>query len=554
MLSLISRLLNNLGYIIVIAFFFTKFESAKNIFTREKYSKKDIVILSLFFSGLAIIGTYVGITYEGSLANTRNIGVIVGGILAGPQVGIISGVIAGIHRLFIGVGEVSTIPCSIATILGGYLSGYLYKKSKGKHRYLYGFLGGFIVENLSMFLIIVFNQDKALAYKIVSNLYIPMILANAIGVSVVILIIEGIVEEKEIIAGTQARLALEIANKTLPYFKKGESLNEVCKIILEYLEAKVIVLTDEDQIIASYSESDDYKIDHTQIISESARRVLDTGKLLIANKYSEGIDFNCISKKIKSCIIAPLLQGEKTTGILKIYFDKNEHITARKKYLVIGLSQLIATQLEIRKMENLKIMARDAELKLLQAQINPHFLFNALNTTAFFVRTDVKKAREVIVDLSTYLRFNLENFSRLVPLKLELEQVRAYINIENSRFNKINSYYEIEEETKNIKVPSLIIQPLVENSIKHGILKKREGGNINIKVHKISKGCRIIIEDDGVGIDKEIIKNLDIPEIEKSVGLKNVHNRIKLLYGKGLKIERLEQGTRISFDIKETKI
>ena len=177
-------------------------------------------------------------------------------------------------------------------------------------------------------------------------------------------------------------------------------------------------------------------------------------------------------------------------------------------------------------------------LPILQAQINPHFLFNALNTTAFFVRTDVKKAREVIVDLSTYLRFNLENFSRLVPLKLELEQVRAYINIENSRFNKINSYYEIEEETKNIKVPSLIIQPLVENSIKHGILKKREGGNINIKVHKISKGCRIIIEDDGVGIDKEIIKNLDIPEIEKSVGLKNVHNRIKLLYGKGLKIER----------------
>ena len=88
----------------------------------------------------------------------------------------------------------------------------------------------------------------------------------------------------------------------------------------------------------------------------------------------------------------------------------------------------------------------------------------------------------------------------------------------------------------------------------HGILKKREGGNINIKVHKISKGCRTIIEDDGVGIDKEIIKNLDIPEIEKSVGLKNVHNRIKLLYGKGLKIERLEQGTRISFDIKETKI
>ena len=90
MLYLMSHLLNNLGYIIVIAFFFSKFDSAKNIFTREKYSRKDIVILSIFFSGLAIIGTYVGVDYKGSIANTRNIGVIVGGILAGPHVGIIS--------------------------------------------------------------------------------------------------------------------------------------------------------------------------------------------------------------------------------------------------------------------------------------------------------------------------------------------------------------------------------------------------------------------------------------------------------------------------------
>ena len=160
MLYLMSHLLNNLGYIIVIAFFFSKFDSAKNIFTREKYSRKDIVILSIFFSGLAIIGTYVGVDYKGSIANTRNIGVIVGGILAGPHVGIISGIIAGIHRLSIQTGQLTTVPCSIATILGGYLSAYLHKKASGKNRYMYGFIGGFIVENLSMLLIIIMNTDK----------------------------------------------------------------------------------------------------------------------------------------------------------------------------------------------------------------------------------------------------------------------------------------------------------------------------------------------------------------------------------------------------------
>lgn len=549
MFNLMSHLLNNLGYIIVIAFFFTKFDSARNIFTREKYSRKDIIILSAFFSGLAIIGTYVGVDYKGSIANTRNIGVIVGGILAGPQVGIISGIIAGLHRLSIDTGPFTTVPCSISTILGGYLAAYLYKKSSGKTRYMYGFIGGFIVENLSMLLIIIMNTDKVLAWEIVRNIYLPMILANAVGVSVVILIIEGIIEEKEIMAGMQAKTALEIANKTLPYFRKGESLNEVCRIILEYLEAKAVVLTNEKNIIASYSESEIYKIDHNEIKSDATKRVLKTGEILIANKSTDEVNFKCISGKIKSCIIAPLFQGEKIKGTLKIYFDKNGFITARKKYLVIGLSQLIATQLEITKMENLKTMARDAELKVLQAQINPHFLFNALNTTAFFVRTDPAKAREVIIDLSTYLRFNLENFSKLVPLSQELEQVKAYMNIEKSRFNKINSFYEIEEGTGDIKIPSLTIQPLVENSIKHGFLKSRNEGNIYIKVRKREKGCEIIIEDDGIGIEQKVIDELDIPEIEKSVGLKNVHNRIKLLYGTGLQITRLEKGTRISFNI-----
>lgn len=549
MLNLMSHLLNNLGYIIVIAFFFSKFDSAKNIFTREKYSRRDIMVLSVFFSALAVIGTYAGVDYKGSIANTRNIGVIVGGILAGPQVGIISGIVAGIHRLSIDTGQLTTIPCSIATILGGYFSGYLHRKANGKNRYMYGFLGGFLIENLSMFLIIVMSSDKVLAWEIVRNIYLPMILANAVGVSVVILIIEGIIEEKEIIAGTQAKMALEIANKTLPYFRKGESLNDVCRIILESLEAKAVALTNDKYIIAKYSESPLYEINHSEIESESTKKVLLSGEVLISNKNTDTGAFYGIPKKIKSCIIAPLFQGEKVSGTLKIYFDKNGFITARKKFLVIGLSQLISTQLEISKMENLKAMARDAELKVLQAQINPHFLFNALNTTAFFVRTNPAKAREVILDLSTYLRFNLENFSKLVPLSMELEQVKAYINIEKSRFDKITSHYEIEEGTENVKVPSLIIQPLVENSIKHGILKSRSGGNVYIKVKKIEKGCSITIEDDGVGIEQKVIDELDTPEIEKSVGLKNVHNRIKLLYGRGLKIRRLEKGTRISFDI-----
>ena len=549
MFKLISHLFNNLGYIIAIAFFFTKLKRAKDIFTHKKYSKKDVFILSCFFSILAIIGTYTGADYRGAIVNVRNIGVVVGGILAGPEVGILSGFIAGLHRLFIDADPITTIPCATATMIGGFITAYLYKKCNEKNFYLYGFLGGFLVENLSMFLILVMGKDFELAKDIVSNIYFPMILANAVGVSIVLLIIQDIIEEKDIIAGKQAKLSLEIANKTLPYFRNGESLNEVCKIISDSLGAKAVVITNEKYITASYSTSEDFKIAHTDIKSEVTKKVLKTGKICIIGQCDDVKYFQCVTGKIKSCIISPLFQGDKVSGTLKIYFDTKENVTASNQYLVEGLSLLISTQLELSSVENLKTMAKEAELKALQTQINPHFLFNALHTTSFFVRKDPNKAREIIIDLSTYLRYNLENSCKLVPLEMELEQVKAYFNIEKARFgDKISLNIDVDENIKNISIPSLIIQPLVENSIKHGLLKKREGGFVNIIAKKENKGCLITIEDNGVGIDQKIIDNLD-DRIDKNIGLKNVHNRIKLIYGKGLVVEKLETGTKISFYI-----
>lgn len=549
MFKLISHLFNNLGYIIAIAFFFTKLKRAKDIFTHKKYSKKDVFILSCFFSILAIIGTYTGADYRGAIVNVRNIGVVVGGILAGPEVGILAGFIAGLHRLFIDVDPITTIPCATATMIGGFITAYLYKKCNEKNFYLYGFLGGFLVENLSMLLILVMGKDFELAKDIVSNIYFPMILANAVGVSIVLLIIQDIIEEKDIIAGKQAKLSLEIANKTLPYFRNGESLNEVCKIISDSLGAKAVVITNEKYITASYSTSEDFKIAHTDIKSEVTKKVLKTGKICIIGQCDDVKYFQCVTEKIKSCIISPLFQGDKVSGTLKIYFDTKENVTASNQYLVEGLSLLISTQLELSSVENLKTMAKEAELKALQTQINPHFLFNALHTTSFFVRKDPNKAREIIIDLSTYLRYNLENSCKLVPLEMELEQVKAYFNIEKARFgDKISLNIDVDENIKNINIPSLIIQPLVENSIKHGLLKKREGGFVNIIAKKENNGCLITIEDNGVGIDQKIIDNLD-DRIDKNIGLKNVHNRIKLIYRKGLVVEKLETGTKISFYI-----
>ena len=549
-IQFISHLISNIGCSAIIAFFFIRIDKANIIIKSNAKTKKDIIALSFFFSLLSISGTYIGLNFNGAILNTRNVGVIAGGILGGPYVAIITGLVAGIHRAFVNLGRETAIPCAIATITGGFLTAYVHRFIKSKDKIFFGFFLACVVENLSMGLILIILKDKILAQNIVANFYVPMVFMNSIGSSVLILLVEDIIQKSELIAGRQAKLALEIANKTLPHFRETENLSEVCKIIAEDLGAKATVITNKKEIIAGFSFDKD-KIKKADIKSNNTRKVLKTGETMLVIKEDDEIieDFLDISPHIKSCIILPLKEKNDISGTLKIFFDTAEKITDKNRYLMIGLSHLISTQMEISKVENLISLLKYSELKALQSQINPHFLFNVLNTMTSLIRTNPEKAREITIDLSNYLRYNLDNNVKSVELIKELNQVNTYIKIEKVRFgDKLNIIYDVDESLYNFQIPSLIIQPLVENSIKHGILKKRDNGCVKIIIKKIGKDIEVIIEDDGIGIEQTIIDNLD-KQIKENIGLKNVHQRLKLLYGEGLNIKKLEQGTRIKFKI-----
>ena len=549
-IQFISHLISNIGCSAIIAFFFIRIDKANIIIKSNAKTKKDIIALSFFFSLLSISGTYIGLNFNGAILNTRNVGVIAGGILGGPYVAIITGLVAGIHRAFVNLGRETAIPCAIATITGGFLTAYVHRFIKSKDKIFFGFFLACVVENLSMGLILIILKDKILAQNIVANFYVPMVFMNSIGSSVLILLVEDIIQKSELIAGRQAKLALEIANKTLPYFRETENLNKVCKIIAEDLGAKATVITNKKEIIAGFSFDKD-EIKKADIKSNNTRKVLKTGETMLVIKEDDEIieDFLDISPHIKSCIILPLKEKNGISGTLKIFFDTAEKITDKNRYLMIGLSHLISTQMEISKVENLISLLKYSELKALQSQINPHFLFNVLNTMTSLIRTNPEKAREVTIDLSNYLRYNLDNNVKSIELIKELNQVDTYIKIEKVRFgDKLNIIYDVDESLYNFQIPSLIIQPLVENSIKHGILKKRDNGCVKIIIKKIDKDIEVTIEDDGIGIEQSIIDNLD-KQIKENIGLKNVHQRLKLLYGEGLNIKKLDQGTRIKFKI-----
>lgn len=200
-----------------------------------------------------------------------------------------------------------------------------------------------------------------------------------------------------------------------------------------------------------------------------------------------------------------------------------------------------------------KIMA--TEMSFLQAQIKPHFLYNALNAIANVCEKDGEKAGKLIIDLAIYLRGSLEfnNLDKMTTIEKELELVDTYFNIEQARFGeKIQLHKEIEIPIDD-QIPVLILQPLVENAVRHGISKKTGGGTVSVRMKKTCEGIHFEIEDDGVGIDDEKMGMLlRENKIGRGVGLSNIHNRLLRLYGRGLDISsEVGHGTCVRIVIPE---
>ena len=217
--------------------------------------------------------------------------------------------------------------------------------------------------------------------------------------------------------------------------------------------------------------------------------------------------------------------------------------------MAVGLSQIISTQLEVSRAEQLREMANKAELRALQSKINPHFLFNALNAISSSIRMNPDTARQLIFNLSRYLRYNIElKDDEQIDIKRELYQIKDYIAIEQARFgDKLTVIYDIDDEVSCV-IPSLLIQPLVENAIVHGIQPCKGKGVVTLGINECGNRVRISVRDTGNGIDPAVVARVEADEMPgNKIGLLNVHHRVKLLYGEGLHIRRMNPGTEIAF-------
>ena len=200
---------------------------------------------------------------------------------------------------------------------------------------------------------------------------------------------------------------------------------------------------------------------------------------------------------------------------------------------VVGTEMKIFNSVRIQmKLEEQERLLLQARMAALQNQINPHFLFNTLNSISSLVRFDPDTAREMILKLATILRRLLHNTDSFVPLRDEVEFIDNYLDIEVVRFgrDKLKVVKELDPASLEAMVPSMILQPLVENCIKHGLSPKVEGGSITLRSRVIKSRLVIEVEDDGVGIGPT--HQLKDGSAEGAgIGMANVAERLKVLYG-----------------------
>ena len=205
-----------------------------------------------------------------------------------------------------------------------------------------------------------------------------------------------------------------------------------------------------------------------------------------------------------------------------------------------------------KKLEEQARLLVEARLAALTSQINPHFLFNTLNSVSSLIRTNPNQARVMVVKLSKVLRRLLRKHENFSPLRDELNFIEDYLSIEVIRFgDKLRFETDVAADTLDMLVPSMMLQPLVENSIKHGLSSKVEGGTIRIRTHRTENRLHLLVEDDGVGISGEKLETL----LEHGgIGVSNVNDRLKVLFGAEYRMWIESQpgnGTRVQIEVPE---
>ena len=549
-IALIGSLMQQMCIYLVIAYLLSKtplFAPLMQVTVRLP----DKLVCYLVLSAFCIMGTYLGFQIEGAIANTRAIGAVLGGILGGPVVGLAVGLTGGLHRY--SMGGFTASACAVSTTLEGLIGGFLHLYLLRRHRAdrllhpMIAFGTTLFAEIVQMLVLLLIAKPFDQTARLVAHIALPMVLTNACGAALFMRLILDRRETMEKYSIAFSAKALRIAERSVGILMRGfneKSCTRLATIIQEETGVGAVAITNRETLLGFVGIGADHHIQGTPISSPHTFYAIEHNEVVYADGAS--VAYNCsVSKdcKLGSCLVIPLRDEEnRVFGTIKLYEPKSKFFSSLNRTLGEGLARLLSNQVLAGKIEEQKRLLAQSEIKLLQAQINPHFLFNALNTLAAVIRRDPEAARQIVQYLSTFFRKSLKRVSNEATLKDEIEHVDAYLHIELARFSgRLDVVFEVSDDLMHLRLPAFSLQPIVENAIKYGISQMIEPGKITISAQRQNDTLTIVVEDTA-GLYHPT-PNGD------GLGMNLVDRRIKIRYGSsyGIKVEcQPEICTRVS--------
>lgn len=357
-------------------------------------------------------------------------------------------------------------------------------------------------------------------------------------------------------AARQSEQLLTLASQMLEASQGGltsEAAQQICELLLPATQAIAVAITDREVILGYAGYNAENNRPGQPIRTKATHETIADGQPRVLHRTDDIGGLPMSSARINAAIVQPLYIGRNIEGTLKFYYRRDGQITRTQESVAHGFAELLSTQMAASALEEQVQLATSMELKALQAQINPHFLFNTLNTIASLIRTDPAKARVLLRDFASFYRSTLEDADDLIPLERELKQVERYVSFQVARFGeeRLKLEIDVQPEMNELLVPSFMLQPLVENSVVHAM---RAEGTLTVRVTGEMTDDKVIIRviDDGVGMSEETLSTMMSKESDTGLGIavKNVKDRISGYFGPESSMEvesALGEGTTVTF-------
>lgn len=563
----IVPLLQHMLVFLGLAYLFTK----TPVFTalaNNSLTLPDKVIIYLVFSGFCILGTAFSepsIQSDDAIANTRTIGAVLGGLLGGPVVGFLVGMTGGLHRIF-SMSSIDDpinyidIACAVGTILGGLSAGivHAYLSRRGKIEALFSprfvwlvavavSLGHVVIVLLSGAL----AGEAIAAWNLEKEIAPPMLIANPAGVALIMYMIR---EQKRACDELRSSTtAWQIANKTAgiiyTHFNQ-ESSKKIAEIIQKETRVGAVAITDRDRLLAFSGLGEDHHNPGAPITSRDTLQAIRDNKVLFADgirkTYQCQLERAC---ELGSALTIPLRDdaNNEVIGTIKLYESRNKLFRNINRRLGENIAHLLSGRILAGRYELQRELRIQDQYQILVAQINPHFLYNALTTIGHIAGKQPERARDLLHYLSDYFRKNLEKSADTTSLRHELEHVQSYLQIEKARFeDRLQIQIDIPEHLLDQVIPAFTLQPIVENAIKHGTSELLGIGAIKIGCSEDDGGFTLVVEDNA---------GLYVKDGASGIGLK-IDERIKMRHGNGYGIDiecEPDKRTRVSIHLPKNK-